>query len=165
MTRAYSNFLSVMASTAAEEVSKCLENQITCPVCLGTFDNPHTFVCLHSFCKKCISGLQLSRNNGVKGYKCPKCRNFCAKDMVRSNFLLKELCELSENLAKGRRRLSCVMCDDILMFTAKTASRTCVKCARYQAIRFLSYKTTLANPLQLMHQQRSSDHRQACVLF
>ncbi|XP_037646677.1 tripartite motif-containing 13 [Sebastes umbrosus] len=53
-----------------------LEEELTCPICCGLFDDPRVLLCSHSFCKKCLEGLL----EGCRGpsfrtpLKCPTCR-------------------------------------------------------------------------------------------
>ena len=46
-----------MSSTA--EALKKLEDQLTCPTCLGHLTNPKTLPCLHSFCQHCLQAVPL----------------------------------------------------------------------------------------------------------
>lgn len=53
-----------------------LEEELTCPICCGLFDDPRVLLCSHSFCKKCLEGL-LEGNRGPAfraPFKCPTCR-------------------------------------------------------------------------------------------
>ncbi|XP_051259682.1 tripartite motif-containing 13 isoform X1 [Dicentrarchus labrax] len=53
-----------------------LEEELTCPVCCGLFEDPRVLLCSHSFCKKCLEGL-LEGNRGPAfrtPLKCPACR-------------------------------------------------------------------------------------------
>ena len=53
-----------------------LEEELTCPVCCGLFEDPRVLLCSHSFCKKCLEGL-LEGNRGAAfraPLKCPTCR-------------------------------------------------------------------------------------------
>ncbi|KAM4559091.1 tripartite motif-containing 13 isoform 2-T2 [Odontesthes bonariensis] len=53
-----------------------LEEELTCPVCCGLFEDPRVLLCSHSFCKKCLDGL-LEGNRGPAfrtPLKCPTCR-------------------------------------------------------------------------------------------
>lgn len=53
-----------------------LEEELTCPVCCGLFEDPRVLLCSHSFCKKCLEGL-LEGNRGPAfrtPLKCPTCR-------------------------------------------------------------------------------------------
>lgn len=53
-----------------------LEEELTCPICCGLFEDPRVLLCSHSFCKKCLEGL-LEGNRGSAfraPFKCPTCR-------------------------------------------------------------------------------------------
>ncbi|CAL8322770.1 unnamed protein product [Merluccius merluccius] len=58
-----------------------LEEDLTCPICCGLFDDPRVLLCSHSFCKRCLEGM-LEGNRGGGGlaatawrpFKCPTCR-------------------------------------------------------------------------------------------
>ena len=51
-----------------------LEEQLTCSVCLGTYANPRTLPCLHSFCQNCIEHLPETQDRGKQVIHCPSCR-------------------------------------------------------------------------------------------
>ncbi|XP_051938236.1 tripartite motif-containing 13 [Hippocampus zosterae] len=54
-----------------------LEEELTCPICCGLFEDPRVLLCSHSFCRKCLEallepprGLSFSRSP----FRCPTCR-------------------------------------------------------------------------------------------
>ncbi|KAM9804882.1 tripartite motif-containing 13 [Neosynchiropus ocellatus] len=53
-----------------------LEEELTCPICCGLFEDPRVLLCSHSFCRKCLEGLL--EGNRAPSYrtplKCPTCR-------------------------------------------------------------------------------------------
>lgn len=53
-----------------------LEEELTCPICCGLFEDPRVLLCSHSFCKKCLEGLlEGSRGSAFRApFKCPTCR-------------------------------------------------------------------------------------------
>ncbi|XP_077946328.1 tripartite motif-containing 13 isoform X2 [Gasterosteus aculeatus] len=53
-----------------------LEEELTCPICCGLFDDPRVLLCSHSFCKSCLEGLlEGSRGPAFRTpFKCPTCR-------------------------------------------------------------------------------------------
>lgn len=51
-----------------------LEEELTCPVCCGLFEDPRVLLCSHSFCKKCLEGLLDGLRAPRSPLKCPTCR-------------------------------------------------------------------------------------------
>ena len=50
-----------------------LHDELSCSVCMCTFNDPKQLPCLHSFCLNCLNGIQ--RTSGVHGkITCPECR-------------------------------------------------------------------------------------------
>ncbi|XP_059681256.1 E3 ubiquitin-protein ligase TRIM58-like isoform X2 [Gavia stellata] len=50
-----------------------LEEELTCPICLGIYSNPVSLSCGHSFCKECIQEV-CSRRHCLQGpFSCPLC--------------------------------------------------------------------------------------------
>ena len=47
-----------------------LKEQLKCPVCLDTFNEPKGLACFHGFCKTCLERLPIEEN----AIKCPTCR-------------------------------------------------------------------------------------------
>jgi len=50
-----------------------LEDHVTCPICLGQYQDPRVLPCLHTYCKGCLEALT---DKGRRRYsiKCPECR-------------------------------------------------------------------------------------------
>ena len=51
---------------------KDLEREITCPLCLETFEDPRMLPCQHIYCKSCLD--LLASQNGNVSITCPECR-------------------------------------------------------------------------------------------
>ena len=49
-----------------------LEQEITCPLCLGTFEDPRVLSCQHVYCKSCLENL--ASRAGNMSITCPECR-------------------------------------------------------------------------------------------
>lgn len=49
-----------------------LEQELTCPVCLEIYQEPHLLPCGHNFCLKCLQRLESNANRGR--LRCPECR-------------------------------------------------------------------------------------------
>ena len=51
-----------------------LQQEITCPLCLDTFEDPRVLSCQHTYCKKCLEAL-IARGRGTSPtIICPECR-------------------------------------------------------------------------------------------
>ena len=50
-----------------------LEQEVTCPLCLGIFEDPRVLACQHTYCKSCLDTL-VSQGRGSHTVCCPECR-------------------------------------------------------------------------------------------
>ena len=95
-----------MAEKSPEATSRKLEDQLTCAVCLGQYDDPRTLPCLHSFCTKCLGELPLEQKGDNKYcFFCPTCRTPVdlpghGVTAFPKSFHLNSLIELQQDLAK-----------------------------------------------------------------
>ncbi|XP_022623895.1 E3 ubiquitin/ISG15 ligase TRIM25-like [Seriola dumerili] len=60
-----------MASAKSE--SSVLQEELTCPVCLDLYRDPHLLPCGHNFCKNCLDHLKRQADRGR--LRCPECRD------------------------------------------------------------------------------------------
>lgn len=60
-----------MASAQLEQ-SSVLQEELTCPVCLDLYRDPHLLPCGHNFCKICLDRLKRQAERGR--FRCPECR-------------------------------------------------------------------------------------------
>ncbi|XP_067436401.1 E3 ubiquitin/ISG15 ligase TRIM25 [Thunnus thynnus] len=61
-----------MASAQSEQ-SSVLQEELTCPVCLDLYRDPHLLPCGHNFCKTCLDRLKRQADRGR--FRCPECRD------------------------------------------------------------------------------------------
>ncbi|KAL6118375.1 uncharacterized protein ACO6RY_03186 [Pungitius sinensis] len=61
-----------MASAPSEQ-SSVLQDELTCPVCLDLYRDPHLLPCGHNFCKICLDRLKRQADRGR--LRCPECRD------------------------------------------------------------------------------------------
>ncbi|XP_030018350.1 E3 ubiquitin/ISG15 ligase TRIM25 [Sphaeramia orbicularis] len=61
-----------MASAMSEQ-SSVLQEELTCPVCLDLYRDPHLLPCGHNFCKTCLDRLKRQADRGR--FRCPECRD------------------------------------------------------------------------------------------
>ena len=56
-----------------EVLTKSLQDEVTCPLCLDVFEDPKILSCHHIYCKApCLEGLAL--RSGYRSILCPECR-------------------------------------------------------------------------------------------
>ncbi|NXX74157.1 TRI59 protein, partial [Urocolius indicus] len=81
-----------------------LEEELTCSICYGIFEDPRVLPCSHTFCRNCLDGvIQLSSNFSIwrplrVPLKCPNCRSIveipaAGTESLPVNFALKAIIE------------------------------------------------------------------------
>ncbi|NXK89706.1 TRI59 protein, partial [Formicarius rufipectus] len=70
-----------------------LEEELTCAVCYGIFEEPRVLPCSHTFCRSCLQGI-LRSSPGRRSLRCPTCRAStdlpaASLDSLPTNFALK----------------------------------------------------------------------------
>ncbi|XP_055012160.1 E3 ubiquitin/ISG15 ligase TRIM25 [Boleophthalmus pectinirostris] len=53
--------------------SSVLQEELTCPVCLDLYRDPHLLPCGHNFCRTCLDRLKRQADRGR--FRCPECRD------------------------------------------------------------------------------------------
>ncbi|XP_078470922.1 zinc-binding protein A33-like [Lampetra planeri] len=106
---------------ASASPSDCVDSELSCPICLGTFDCPSTLSCGHSFCLRCLDGAW----ERASSFSCPQCRAaFPERPQLKRNVTL---ANLVEQLRVGERMAGVVFCDTC--GDGKTpAVKTCLRC-------------------------------------
>ena len=61
------------SSLPSQDEKQNLKRLLECSICLETFDDPRTLLCLHSFCKKCLENFVNGKS--VDELNCPVCRS------------------------------------------------------------------------------------------
>lgn len=133
----------------------CLEEDLTCSICLSTFECPVTIPCGHNFCQEC---LQVSWADDV--FCCPQCRaSFSVKPELKKNTVLSTIVETfsSQVLPKSEvetpgdkvkvEKENAVICDTCM---EAEASRTCLTCMASFCEEHL--KPHQMNPVFSLHQ-------------
>ncbi|XP_069569963.1 E3 ubiquitin/ISG15 ligase TRIM25-like isoform X1 [Brachyistius frenatus] len=110
-----------------------LEDELTCSICLGTFDCPVTIPCGHNFCQDCLL------SSWKDSYSCPQCRTlFPTKPELKKNTVLSTVVEtfnlrsnkseaslFEEETATEKKTEHVIRCDTCM--EAK-AAQTCLTC-------------------------------------
>ncbi|XP_061434004.1 E3 ubiquitin/ISG15 ligase TRIM25-like [Lethenteron reissneri] len=106
---------------ASASPSDCVDSELSCPICLGTFDCPSTLSCGHSFCIRCLDGSW----ERASSFSCPQCQAaFSERPQLKRNVAL---ANLVEQLKVGERMAGVVFCggcDD----GETPAVKTCLRC-------------------------------------
>uniref|UniRef100_UPI0037E933E3 E3 ubiquitin/ISG15 ligase TRIM25 n=1 Tax=Semicossyphus pulcher TaxID=241346 RepID=UPI0037E933E3 len=109
-----------------------LEDELTCSICLSTFDCPVTIPCGHNFCQNCLLA------TWKDSYSCPQCRTlFATKPELKKNTVLSTVVEtfnLRSNKSedsevieesKEKEKIHVIRCDTCM---EAEASQTCLTC-------------------------------------
>ena len=56
-----------------DEFIQKIEEELTCAICLGRFNDPKVLPCLHTYCKKCVENL-VGKSQKKDVIMCPQCR-------------------------------------------------------------------------------------------
>ncbi|CAN0111139.1 unnamed protein product [Lampetra fluviatilis] len=106
---------------ASASPSDCVDSELSCPICLRTFDCPSTLSCGHSFCLRCLDGAW----ERASSFSCPQCRvAFPERPQLKRNVAL---ANLVEQLRVGERMAGVVFCDGC--DDGETpAVKTCLRC-------------------------------------
>ncbi|CAN0112588.1 unnamed protein product [Lampetra fluviatilis] len=151
---------------ASASPSDCVDSELSCPICLSTFDCPSTLSCGHSFCLRCLDGAWKTASS----FSCPQCRAaFTERPQLKRNMAL---ANLVEQLRVGERMAGVVFCDTC--DDRKTrAVKTCVRCEMSLCESHL--KPHLKNPRLMEHtlvapninleEQRCKKHKQELIFY
>ncbi|KAF7657350.1 hypothetical protein LDENG_00028250 [Lucifuga dentata] len=112
----------------AEEAQFCLmslEEELTCSICLSTFDCPVTIPCGHNFCQDCLLATWKDT------YCCPQCRtHFATRPELKKNTVLSTVVnafKMKSGESEGTRaeKQILIRCDTCL---EAEAAKTCLTC-------------------------------------
>lgn len=91
------------------EQASFLHRDLTCPVCLDVYRNPHLLMCGHNFCKACLDNVKLHAEEGH--FHCPECRRrHRCRDSVQKNL---KLASISDNYRQQQQRSNAVCSADL----------------------------------------------------
>ncbi|XP_032929415.1 E3 ubiquitin/ISG15 ligase TRIM25-like, partial [Catharus ustulatus] len=82
-----------------------LEAELTCPICLGVYQEPVSLACGHNFCRPCIEEVLGMQQNSQGLSTCPTCRARLGPGMnLQKNFKLANIVEVFQATAsKGQQ--------------------------------------------------------------
>ncbi|KAM9226859.1 E3 ubiquitin/ISG15 ligase TRIM25-like isoform 2-T2 [Leptosomus discolor] len=114
----------------------CLEEELSCPICLCLYRNPVSLSCGHSFCRRCIQTALSAQQQSQAPYSCPMCKLQLGPILeLQKNFQLCSIVEAflattsngrqGEGLAEGKKEV--VPCD-FCLDGSQPAVKTCLTC-------------------------------------
>ncbi|KAL5111291.1 E3 ubiquitin-protein ligase TRIM13 [Taenia crassiceps] len=72
---------------------------LECSICCSRYDDPHSLPCLHTFCRKCITGWL------NKKAECPTCREHCTVANLRKSFVFNEMINSAQLVSSAKRSI------------------------------------------------------------
>ena len=131
-----------------------LSLELTCPICLEWYKQPKVLPCLHSFCLKCLKGIQVIRDDEFESRPhlyCPKCREVAilpseGVDGFKSAFYIEPLSDLRQSLTSSEDKVSKVssLCEKCFKKSSLVAS--CAVCKLYKCPECQCSKTDCTSP-------------------
>ncbi|XP_078732852.1 E3 ubiquitin/ISG15 ligase TRIM25-like [Lampetra fluviatilis] len=151
---------------ASASPSDCVDSELSCPICLGTFDCPSTLSCGHSFCLRCLDAVW----ERASSFSCPQCRAaFRERPQLKRNVAL---ANLVEQLRVGERMAAVVFCDTCGDGETR-AVKTCLRCETSFCESHLKphLKTpklmdhVLVAPIVSLEERRCKKHKQELMFY
>ncbi|XP_068590821.1 E3 ubiquitin/ISG15 ligase TRIM25-like isoform X2 [Cebidichthys violaceus] len=153
-----------------------LEDELTCSICLSTFDCPVTIPCGHNFCQDCLLA------TWKDSYSCPQCRtHFPTKPELKKNTVLSTVAEtfslrtskseasLTAEESKGEKE-DVIRCDTCMEAEASQTCLTCMASFCEEHLRPHRENPTyrlhqLGQPLRDLSERICPDHHKLMELF
>ncbi len=103
------------SKAAIDKALQKLSDQLTCPVCLDTYQEPKVLPCLHVFCEACLEKLVSEDGSSLT---CPNCRRMSQPPQGgvsghAAAFYIHHLADVQDTLKKVKEtRLDCQHCQE-----------------------------------------------------
>ncbi|XP_034613651.1 E3 ubiquitin-protein ligase TRIM39-like, partial [Trachemys scripta elegans] len=113
---------------AAVHPGKALEDDLACPICLDSFQDPILLNCGHNFCQACITRVW----DGLEeNFSCPKCGKRFRERHLHPNPLLGKVVERARQLGWGAEGSMCQKHKErLILFCKEDQALICVVCDR-----------------------------------
>ena len=94
-----------------DELIQKIEEELTCAICLGKFNDPKVLPCLHTYCRKCVEDL-IGKSQKKDIIVCPQCRGehtlpVGGAGKLLTSFTFTNLVKLLEVHKADSKRLTC----------------------------------------------------------
>ncbi|XP_063772858.1 E3 ubiquitin/ISG15 ligase TRIM25-like [Pseudophryne corroboree] len=141
---------------------RALTEELTCPVCLATYQDPVNLGCGHCFCRHCITKALVFQKEQGRAYSCPMCQAVYEDYPSLQRNL--QLCSIVENynaLQESREpsEVPCSYCLGVPNRAAKTCLTCEVSLCQQHLERHSSKKGhILLEPGQSLQERKCSEH-------
>ena len=141
-----------------------LEQEVTCAICHGHYQEPKLLPCCHYYCKQCILTLS-SRYQPNQPFPCPDCREPTllpgnSVDQLPTAFFINRMKELHSRMEKahGKSEALCEMCSDgkATGFCRQCVNFICDRCVEPHK-RMKVFAGHVVSTLQELKQGRTKD--------
>ena len=134
-----------------------LEEEITCAVCHGHYQEAKLLPCMHYYCRACVE--KLAERSRGRPFPCPECRKDTSlpsggAEQLQSAFFVERMKDVHEKMAKaeGKVEAVCGMCSGgkAIAFCHHCAEFLCSECARsHQKMKvFVGHKVSILEDLK-----------------
>lgn len=133
-----------------------LEKYLRCPICLGTFTEPKTIQCLHTFCRDCLAKhARKTQQQGI--FQCPECQARLGVpecfDKLPTGFLQNRLLGVfNVRVDRDSCEIDCGNC------RKESAESFCFDCGIFMCPNCCSAHEILRNTAFKDHKVRAIDH-------
>lgn len=150
-----------------------VEGEVTCHICLDTYEEPKLLPCFHIYCKKCLVRLPIRDTKGVLILTCPECRQVTpippggVKDL-KSAFYINRLLGIVQEEYKQEKLCCSEHADEELKLYCETCAKLiCYECGikggkhhdhDYAPLdkAFQKYKEEISSSLEVVSKQMKS---------
>ena len=148
-----------------DELIQKIEEELTCAICLGKFDDPKVLPCLHTYCRKCIEG-HVEKSQKKDAIVCPQCRGehtlpVGGAGKLLTSFTFTNLVKLLEVHKADSKRLTCqnglddepaiARCDVYLCNTCCQMHKKMVATKKHSTVSLEEIKATGEKCFQTFH--------------
>ncbi|XP_072264607.1 E3 ubiquitin/ISG15 ligase TRIM25-like [Pyxicephalus adspersus] len=151
--------LTAAIMAGAGDAESMLESELSCPVCLSTYEEPVSLRCGHCFCRHCISQSLYHQRDEGRTFTCPMCQQQYQDFPVLMKNL--QLSSILENYLAMQKKTEDIPCNDCLDLPS-IAVKTCVSCevslCQKHVERHITKNHLLLEPTASVQERKCCEH-------